>query len=323
MSYRRVIQFWKVLPVVLNVWRELLARDSAVGSCINLMSRLDLLCGNHLAKRAIATEWVNGLPIILQLCEKMPTRTEAICQYIKTLPMLMQVSRNLPEGNSIFLQQFRELSGRSVFREEYLTEISRGKKVLHFGFLDSPFSEERIQSGELLHLKLKTVASQLYGIDRDQISLDRYRQLTGDRSNDVGDIQSEAQNGAFAHPYDIILVPEILEHLGNPGQALANLKQLCAKGNGTKLCVTVPNAYYAGVLLAALAGDEIVHPEHYYYFSPATLRKLLHDAGFTIVEMALYASRDTAVLPGITKNGVIAMCEVAASVGRAGDEPRN
>jgi hypothetical protein len=56
-------------------------------------------------------------------------------------------------------------------------------------------------------------------------------------------------------------------------------------------------------------GDEIVHPEHYYYFSPATLRKLLQDAGFTVVELALYASRDSALLPGITKNGVIAMCE--------------
>lgn len=311
MGYRRVFRFLEALPVVLKIWKELLAGDSAVGSCINLMSRLDLLCGNQPARRAIATEWVNGLPIILQLCEKLPVRTEAICQYIKALPVLMQISRNLPESNSIFVQQFRELSRQSVIREEYLVGISKGKKVLHFGFLDSPFSEERIQSGELLHLKLKKVASQLYGIDNDQVSLGRYRQLTGDRSNDAGDIQREMQNGVASHAYDIILFPEILEHLGNPGRALANLKQLCVKGSGTKLCVTVPNAYYAGVFLAALDGDEIVHPEHYYYFSPATLRKLLHDAGFTIVEMVLYASRDSAVLPGITKNGVIAMCEVA------------
>ncbi len=311
MGDRRVFRFLESLPVVLKIWRELLARDSTVGNCIKLMSRLDLLSGNQPAKRAIATEWVSGLPIILQLCEKLPARTEAICQYIKALPVLMQISRNLPESNSIFVQQFRELSRQSVIREEYLANISRGKKVLHFGFLDSPFSEERIQSGELLHLKLKKVASHLYGIDNDQVSLDRYRQLTGDRNNDSGDIQREALHGADSPAYDIILFPEILEHLGNPGRALANLRQICVKGNGTKLCVTVPNAYYAGVFLGALDGDEIVHPEHYYYFSPATLRKLLHDVGFSIVEMALYASRDSAVLPGITKNGVIAMCEVA------------
>jgi SAM-dependent methyltransferase len=310
MGCRRVSQFLESLPVVLKVWSELLARDSSVGSCINLLFRLDLLRGNQPAKRAIAMEWVNGLPIILQLSEKLPFRTESICQYIKALPMLMQISRNLPESNSIFVQQFRELARQSVNREEYLVGVSRGKKVLHFGFLDSPFSEERIRSGELLHTKLKKVASQLYGIDNDQVSLDRYRQLTGDRNNDVGDVQKEVQNRVDLPAYDIILFPEILEHLRNPGLALANLKQLCVKGGRTKLCVTVPNAYYAGGLLAALDGDEIVHPEHYYYFSPATLRKLLQDAGFTILEMALYASRDTAALPGITKNGVIAMCEV-------------
>jgi len=226
------------------------------------------------------------------------------------LPVLMQISRNLPENNSIFVQQFRELSRQSVNREEYLVDVSRKKRVLHYGFLDSPFSEKRIRSGELLHLKINNVASQLYGIDNDRVSLDRYRQLTGDMNNDVGDVQGEVQSGIASHIYDIILFPEILEHLRNPGLALANLKQLCVKGGKTKLCVTVPNAYYAGVLLVALEGDEIVHPEHYYYFSPATLRKLLRDAGFNIVEMALYASRDTAALPGITKNGVIAMCEV-------------
>ena len=310
MGCRSVFQFLESLPIVLKVWRELLAGDSSVGSCIRLMSRLDLLCGNEAAKRAITTEWVNGLPIILQLCEKVPSRTEAICQYIKVLPMLMQISRNLPENNSIFVQQFRELSRQSVDREEYLLDACRGKKVLHFGFLDSPFSEERVQSGELLHLKLENAASHLYGIDNDHASLDRYRQLTGDRNNEVGDVQKELQNGIDSHAYDIILFPEILEHLRNPGLALANLKKLCSKGGRTKLCVTVPNAYYAGGLLVALGGDEIVHPEHYYYFSPATLRKLLHDVGFTILEMALYASRDTAVLPGITKNGVIAMCKV-------------
>ncbi|MDH4186787.1 MAG: class I SAM-dependent methyltransferase [Nitrospira sp.] len=287
-----------------------MAEDSAAGDCIKLMSRLDVLRGSQSAKRAIATEWVRGLPIIMQLCEKLPSRTESICQYIKALPMLMQISRNLPQDDSVFLQQFRGVSCQSVNREEYLLDVSRGKKVVHFGFLDSPFSEERIRSGELLHLKLKSVASQLYGIDNDSASLGRYRELTGDRDNAAGDVQETMWNLFDSQGYDVILLPEILEHLGNPGLALANLQQLCVKGGYAKLCVTVPNAYYIGGLLSAFDGDEIVHPEHYYYFSPATLGKLLRDAGFSVVEMALYASRDTAVLPGITKNGVIAMCEV-------------
>ena len=309
MASSKVSRLLASVPVLLKVWKELLSRDSAIGNCIQLMSTIDTLCQNQPAKRTIATEWVHGLPIILQLCEKLPARTEMIRQYIKALPSLMQISRNLPEAGSPFVQQFQELSHRSVIREEYLLEISSGKNVLHFGFLDSPFSEERIHSGDLLHLKLRSVANRLYGIDSDQRSLERYRHLTGDNNNSVGDIQKDTEDGIWGDGYDLVLVPEILEHLGNPAGALANLKRLCVTGGRAKLCVTVPNAYYTGSVLRAMDGDEIVHPEHYYYFSPATLRKLLHDTGFTVVELTLYASRDSAILPGITKNGVIAMCE--------------
>ena len=309
MACSKISRFLASVATLLRIGKEVLFRDSAVGNCIQLMSRLETLCQNQPAKRAIATEWVNGLPIILQLCEKLPGRTEMIRQYINALPLLMEISRNLPEAGSPFVQQFPELSRRSVIREQYLMDVCKGKNVLHFGFLDSPFSEERIHSGDLLHLKLRSVTNHLYGIDSDRLSLDRYRQLTGDNNNSVGDIQREWQDGIWTDSYDLVLLPEILEHLGNPAGALANLRRLCVTGGRAKLCVTVPNAYYTGSVLRAMDGDEIVHPEHYYYFSPATLRKLLQDTGFTVVELALYASRDSALLPGITKNGVIAMCE--------------
>lgn len=311
MAYRAGFRIVEVLPVVLKIWKELSSRDSTLGNCVSLLSKLDLPCRPHSAAEAVATEWVNTLPVILQLCEKVPAQADAIRRYIKTLPVLMQISRNLPQPGSVFVQQFQEPSMQSVIREDYLVDISRGKRVLHFGFLDSPFSEDRIRSGELLHLKLKNVASELYGIDSDQASLDRYRQLTGDKDNAAADIQKEIQGEVESRWYDIVLLPEIMEHLGNPARALANMKQICLKRRETQLCVTVPNAYYAGVFLRALEGEEIVHPEHYYYFSPATLRRLLVDAGFTIVDMALYGSRDTSALPGITKNGVIAMCRVS------------
>lgn len=311
MAYRELAQMLQTLPAMLRVWKALSTGSSAISRCIQTIAKLDGLEKTDLVKQAIVSEWATALPVILQLSEKLPARTDMICHYIKALPVLMQISRNLPERDSIFVQQFPELAGLPVIREEYLVDMSKGKRVLHFGFLDAPFSEDRVRSGDLLHLKLKQVASHLYGIDSNGPALDRYRQLTGDSNNDVEDIQQMGQPSIHSRSYDLILFPEILEHLGNPGKALENLKQVCLKSAGAKLCVTVPNAYYAGSFLRALDGDEIVHPEHYYYFSPATLRKLLSDAGFAVLEMALYGSRDSAALPGITKNGVIAVCQLA------------
>jgi hypothetical protein len=306
-AYRSVA----LLPVVLKVWRSLLSGDAASADCVRTLVELDSAAEDRSAQRSIAMQWIKALPEVLRLCDKLPGHTEAICGYIKALPTLMQITRNLPEGESPFVHRFQDVSLRSVIREEYLTAASKGRSVLHFGFLDAPFSEERLQSGELLHLKLKEVASHLYGIDSDRASLDRYRQLTGDGNNAVMDIQMGLGEEIEGQAFDLILLPEILEHLGSPLLALGHLRRLCEKNRETTLCVTVPNAYYAGVFLRALEGDEIVHPGHYYYFSPATLRKILTDAGFAIVDLALYGSRDSSALPGITKNGVIALCRAS------------
>jgi hypothetical protein len=311
MATKRVRRILQTLPVALKVWKELADKESNVGACVKLMSEFDVLSDDRPARRAVAAEWLKVLPTIFQLCEKLPGRTDMLCHYINMFPVLMQISRNLPEGDSPFVHQSVELSAQPVIREEYLVDVSRGKRVLHIGFLDAPFTEERVRSKELLHLRIRSVASDLYGIDSNQAWLTRYRDLTNDTNNAAGDIHDLTQSREHVGAYDLILLPEILEHLGNPRQALETLRAMCLKNPGARLCLTVPNAYYAGNLLRALCGEEIVHPEHYYYFSPATLSRLLRDAGFNILDMTLYASRDSAALPGITKNGVIAMCGVA------------
>ena len=141
-AYRSVA----LLPVVLKVWRSLLSGDATSADCVRTLVELESAAWHRSAQRSIATQWLRVLPEVLQLCDKLPGHTEAISSYIKALPTLMQISRNLPEGESPFVHKFRDVSFRSVIREEYLTTASKGRRVLHFGFLDSPFSEERLHS---------------------------------------------------------------------------------------------------------------------------------------------------------------------------------
>ena len=90
MALNNVSRFLASVPVVLKVWKQLLCGDSPFGNCVRFMSELDTLGEHQPAKRTIATEWLHGLPIVLQLSEKLPSRTEMIRQYIKALPLLMQ-----------------------------------------------------------------------------------------------------------------------------------------------------------------------------------------------------------------------------------------
>lgn len=213
------------------------------------------------------------------------------------------------DPKSVFCHSWTGLAERTVERESFLLELCRSKRVLHFGFVDAPFSENRIKNGQLLHLKIRQSATYSYGVDIDEKSIALYRKITGDNENDVVDIISPQRSlDALAKNFDVVLFPEVLEHLANPGLALANLKHICKLNLGARLCITTPNAFSVAGLMAALRNYELVHPEHYYYFSPTTLRKLLLDAGFSNIELLLYASLNLMNSPGLSKHGLIALC---------------
>lgn len=195
-------------------------------------------------------------------------------------------------------------------RTEYILKKSRGKRVLHFGFVDSPFTENRIKSGELLHLDLKKVTKELWGADIDKESIEAYRSITDDGNSWELDICKPILDlEAYNKNFDVIIFGEILEHLLNPGRALENLRELC-EVNDAELIITTPNAFNSVGYLAALLGNEMVHPEHYYYYSPTTLRRLLTDCGFNKIELSFYSGTNTTRSPGITFPGLIASCKV-------------
>ena len=225
------------------------------------------------------------------------------------LPALVRSSDFVFDREPVFSHSFPQLNGSAVLREQYILDLVRGRRVLHVGFLDSPFTADKVREGALLHARIGQCAASLFGIDVDEAALELYRSLTGDHRNAVMDFEG-LRDGTIGGGFEVIVLGEVLEHLRNPGDALVGLRSLRETSPGAVLCVTVPNALFAGSFLAGLRGEEIVHPEHYYYFSPATLSRLLTDCGFTDIEMRLYASPATRRLPGLSKNGVIAVCRL-------------
>lgn len=198
-----------------------------------------------------------------------------------------------------------------VIREEFILSSCRGKRVLHFGFLDNPITLEKITSGTLLHTRIQSVASSLFGVDVHEVSLADYRRITDDTENAVIDLlQLESDVSFLSSRFDIILFPEVLEHLLNPGIALAKLKEILLLNPGSSLLITVPNAFSLNHFVSACNNIEMVHADHFYYFSPVTLRKLLIESGFNQIDIILYSHVKADLgSPGITENGVIALCQ--------------
>lgn len=213
----------------------------------------------------------------------------------------------------IFTQNFQNLPP-PMDREALILQHCQGRRVLHFGFLDAPFLKEKLDSNNLLHIKIKEQASFIYGCDIHAESLSAYRSATNDEQNCLLDVQKPERlvSPELANNFDLIVFSEILEHLTNPGIALDNLKQIAYKNVGCQLLITVPNAFSTIAFTAALRGVEIVHPEHFTYFSPYTLSQIVIQAGFTVLELGTCGGISTPELSGITQPGVYCVCQLSS-----------
>ncbi len=104
---------------------------------------------------------------------------------------------------------------------------------------------------------------------------------------ECADLEGLALAEYFAEgQYDYIVCADILEHLRQPGEILAQLTRLLAP-NG-RVLVSVPNVAYAGLIAEMLAGEFRYRPEglldetHLRFFNRTSLIQLLEDHGLRV-----------------------------------------
>jgi SAM-dependent methyltransferase len=154
-------------------------------------------------------------------------------------------------------------------------------QVAHLGCADSPYTEELLASGRLLHTRLVR-AARVTGFDVDAGALELVRRaLPGERFvlADVTTGVPEEERGR----YDLVIAGEVLEHVPDADSFLRGCAALLAPGG--RLCVTVPNACSPKIGLRAVFGRESVHPDHRVYYGPRTLARTLEGAGYEPVEI--------------------------------------
>ena len=144
---------------------------------------------------------------------------------------------------------------------EYCRKLCVGKKVLHIGCSDYPIFDPKTN----MHLYLTPpYTSELHGCDPNGI--DTLRQhYNGIYYNSISDVVDDKEW------YDTILVPNVIEHLVNPGLMAEELFAIKFR----TLFVLVPNysissqaTYENGIF------TEKIHPDHFCWYSPYTLYNL-------------------------------------------------
>jgi SAM-dependent methyltransferase len=172
-----------------------------------------------------------------------------------------------------------------VQRLPLIKSLCSGKKVLHLGCTNWPYTLDAIDAGTLLHKDLADVCSELYGFDFDQEGIDVL--ASGGFDNLYRADLEKLEEVDLAATFDVIVAGEMIEHLNNPGLFLEGIKRFM--NPDTQLVITTVNAY-SGMrfFVYGLRGGrgelEPVHPDHVAYYSYSTLKLLIERHGYTLAD---------------------------------------
>lgn len=176
-----------------------------------------------------------------------------------------------------------------VDRVEFIIDSCKGKKVLHLGCTNWPYTKEAIEGDMLLHFMIRDEARELYGLDFDQEGID-ILESHGITNLYRGDLE-KLEKVPIAETFDVIIAGEMIEHLNNPGLFLNGIQRFM--DSDSRLVITTINAYGASRFLQyGLRGKggavEPVHPDHVAYYSYSTLKLLVERAGLSVTDFCFY-----------------------------------
>jgi SAM-dependent methyltransferase len=134
----------------------------------------------------------------------------------------------------------------------------------------------RIADNSWLHARLSRSASACLGIDINPLAVSTARSHGFDNVQVLDIFEPQAAATLANWQPDLVLVPDVIEHLPDPAAFLRRLAQ-CLPAAG--FVVTVPNGLSLRNALQAMSGVERINTDHRVWFSPFTLQKVLADAG--------------------------------------------
>lgn len=168
--------------------------------------------------------------------------------------------------------QFHIDRSRPVQRNDLLVRLVKGLVVLHVGCADHVgLIRTKRARGSYLHDLLSSSAARVVGSDVNEAALDQMRQIGIVDLFSVDEVPTDLE-------FDLVVVPDVLEHVPNVSEFLESLRQYACD-----VVVTTPNAFRIQNRL--LFTHELVNTDHRYWFSPYTLTKCLVTAGYDIQEM--------------------------------------
>ncbi len=237
------------------------------------------LCGGT-GNRSFDQRVFRGFPVTNRLCDacgfvfQSPRMTEAELQefYAAEYRRLYQGSEG-PAARDLAVQ-----TQRAGLLLDFIQQATPGTAILNS---DSLYLDIGCSAGKLLERFARSFSCRVAGVEPG----DAYRQNAQHQGLDVY-ASLDGLEQAHLVPCDLISMIHVLEHLPDPVQYLAHLRQKLLKPTGW-LLLEVPNLY----------AHDCFEVAHLSSFSEHTLAQTLKQAGFEIVALRKHGAPRSHLLP--------------------------
>ncbi len=167
-------------------------------------------------------------------------------------------------------------------RNDILKKMVAGKRIIHLGCVDvTETIQHRIDRGKWLHKEMHEVARRCLGVDINAEGIGFIRDKLSYSDVMVADVTKPPAGDLAECDWDYFMIPEVLEHVNNPVDFLGKIRHNY-QANVGQVVITVPNALTPDNYRYARKGMEVINTDHRYWFTPYTLAKVVHNAGFSI-----------------------------------------
>ncbi|MGW1455081.1 hypothetical protein ACWBC2_08825 [Salegentibacter agarivorans] len=182
--------------------------------------------------------------------------------YIIKQKALRFLKENKPKHKRVSKFWVQEMNIKSIEkRNDLFIEKCRDKRVLHFGCTDWPIFKPKTN----LHIFLSEYTKLIDGFDIDLEGIEKLKKYVN--HNYFSDYSE-----VYEHKYEVCLIPETIEHVGNVEEFLINISKI----NASIFLFTAPNCFSKERLKNYYKKDdlfiEVVHPDHNCWYSPYTLK---------------------------------------------------
>ncbi|MCC7516564.1 MAG: methyltransferase domain-containing protein [Pseudomonadales bacterium] len=184
-------------------------------------------------------------------------------------------------------------SGKLLLKSTLIKNIVRGKKVVHVGCVDDHFEmiQYKKEKGFYLHDIISATADECIGIDINEPLVRKLNEAYGINNIAIANaekLQDIHMDGISRNDllkklasFDTIMLPDLIEHLNNPGDMLAGMKTIFNKDARIYICT--PNPFFISNFILTLFRREIYSPYHTIYFTTESMAVLLGRYGIRIV----------------------------------------